>query len=112
MSAADGRTAWTLVGPAGREYTLQHRPRYTANDLLTLKLAVLQGIGMCVLPDYMCERELGEARLVEVLPGWAPRLGVIHAVFPLLRGMVPAVRRLLDFLGEHVRGEHLSAAAD
>jgi DNA-binding transcriptional LysR family regulator len=107
MSAADGRASWTLRGPGGRLHELQHRPVYAADDLLTLKYAVLAGLGMCVLPDYMCARELQDGRLVEALPGWSPPAGVIHAVFPSRRGMVPAVRRFLDHLGAHVRGEGL-----
>ena len=108
MSAGDGRASWALIGPGGREYELQHRPVYTADDLLTLKYAVLGGTGMCILPDYMCQRELRLGELEQVLPGWAPRPGVIHAVFPSRRGLVPAVRRFLDFLGEHVTGEGLN----
>jgi DNA-binding transcriptional LysR family regulator len=108
MSAADGRTSWLLIGPGGREYEFQHRPCYAADDLLTLRYAVLEGTGMCILPDYMCRRELRGGQLAQVLPGWAPRPGVIHAVFPSRRGLVPAVRRFLDFLGEHVTGEGLS----
>ena len=108
MSATDGKTAWKLIGPGGREYDFQHRPVYTADDLLTLKYAVVKGTGMSVLPDYMCRRELRLGQLEQVLPGWAPRPGVIHAVFPSRRGLLPAVRRFLDFLGEHVTGEGLS----
>jgi DNA-binding transcriptional LysR family regulator len=108
MSAADGRASWTLLGPGGREYDFQHRPGYTADDLLTLKCAVLQGTGMCILPDYMCRPELRQGQLEQLLPSWAPRPGVIHAVFPSRRGLVPAVRSFLDFLGEHVNGEGLS----
>lgn len=107
MSAADGRATWTLLGPGGRQFVLEHRPVYVADDLLTLKLAVAQGTGMCVLPDYMCARELQRGSLVQALPGWAPRVGLLHAVFPSRRGMVPAVRRFLDFLGEHVTSEGL-----
>lgn len=108
MSAADGRASWGLLGPGGREHEFQHRPCYTADDLLTLKYAVLKGTGMCILPDYMCRREMQQGQLEEVLSGWAPRTGVIHAVFPSRRGLVPAVRRFLDFLGEHVTGDGLS----
>ena len=108
MSAADGKATWRLVGPDGREHEFPHRPVYTANDMLTLKYAVLKDLGMCVLPDYMCRRELRLGELVQVLPGWAPRPGVVHAVFPSRRGLLPAVRRFLDFLGEHVTGEGLS----
>jgi DNA-binding transcriptional LysR family regulator len=105
MSAADGRATWQLRGPHDREFTLQHKPCLTADDLLTLRYFVLEGNGICVLPDYMCHRDIREGRLEEVLPGWAPPTAVIHAVFPSRRGLVPAVRRFLDFLGENVKGE-------
>jgi DNA-binding transcriptional LysR family regulator len=107
MSAADGRASWKLIGPKGREYEFVHRPAYTANDMLTLKIATLQGAGICLLPDYMCDEELADGRLALVLAGWAPPPSVVHAVFPSRRGMAPAVRRFLDFLGEHVSGERL-----
>lgn len=104
MSAADGRASWQLHGPGGKSFELQHQPVFTADDLLTLKFAVLQGTGMSVLPDYMCMEEMQRGELVPVLPGWAPPTGLVLAVFPSRRGMVPAVRRFLDFLGEHVLG--------
>jgi DNA-binding transcriptional LysR family regulator len=105
MSAVDGRATLTLQGPGGAVHNLVHKPRYVADDLLTLKYAALQGTGMCFMPDYMCRRELEQGRLVHVLPGWAPRRGIFHAVYPSRRGMVPAVRRFLDFLGEHASNE-------
>ena len=100
MSAVDGRVTWELVGPDGAAWSSHHRPRYVADDLLTLKFAVVGGIGACLLPDYMCSDELRAQTLVPVLPGWAPRPGIFHAVFPSRRGLIPAVRRFLDFLGE------------
>ena len=100
MSAVDGRVTWELVGPDGAAWSFHHRPRYVADDLLTLKFAVVGGIGACLLPDYMCSDELRAQTLVPVLPGWAPRPGIFHAVFPSRRGLIPAVRRFLDFLGE------------
>ncbi|ABM33115.1 LysR family transcriptional regulator [Paracidovorax citrulli] len=106
MSAPDGRTALRLVGPDGREEAVQLTPRYVADDLLTLKFAALAGTGMCWLPDYMCQAELGEGRLVRILPGWSTPRGVVHAVFPSRRGLAPAVRRFLDFLGETVPGHN------
>ncbi|WNO06351.1 LysR family transcriptional regulator [Rhodoferax mekongensis] len=105
MSAVDGRASLVLQGRAGATHTLVHQPRYVADDLLTLKFAALQGTGMCFLPDYMCQREIEQGRLVHVLPGWAPPRGIFHAVYPSRRGMVPAVRRFLDFLGEHTSNE-------
>ncbi|HZN46912.1 MAG TPA: LysR substrate-binding domain-containing protein [Ramlibacter sp.] len=107
MSAADGRASWHLLGPRGAEFELQHHPVYTADDLFTLKYAVLQGTGMSVLPDYLCSEELRRGELVPVLPGWGPRVGMVLAVFASRRGMVPAVRRLIDFLAANVVGERI-----
>ena len=107
MSSADGRATSHLHGPRRAEFELEHGPVYTADDLLSLKFAVLHGTGMCVLPDYLCSEELRRGELVPVLPGWAPPVAMVLAVFPSRRGMVPAVRRLLDFLGENVVDERL-----
>ena len=107
MSAAEGRASWHLHGPKGARFTLDHHPVYTADDLFTLKYAVLQGTGMCVLPDYLCTDELRRGELVPVLQGWEPPEARVLAVFPSRRGMVPAVRRFLDFLGENVSGERV-----
>ena len=98
MSAVDGRANWQLLGPQGASFAWHHQPRYVADDLYTLKLAVLQGTGICALPQYMCSEEIRSGTLVWVLPGWAPRPGIFHAVFPSRRGLVPAVRSFLDFL--------------
>lgn len=111
MNAPDGRASWTFLGPQGEVFELQHHPVYAADDLLTLKFAAVQGTGMSVLPDYMCRDEVRRGELVPVLPGWGPRTGLVLAVFPSRRGMVPAVRRFLDFLGENIVGERIVGAA-
>ncbi|WP_372659229.1 LysR family transcriptional regulator [Hydrogenophaga sp.] len=102
MSSTDGYANIHLTGPDGRQHTVQHRPRYVADDLLTLHFAARAGTGMCWLPSYMCEDDLREGRLVQLLPDWTHPRGVVHAVFASRRGLTPAVRSFLDFLGEHV----------
>jgi DNA-binding transcriptional LysR family regulator len=102
MSARNGHSRWRLVGPAGQAHVHVHQPRAVVDDLLSLKYLVMQGIGMCFMPDYMCESELKQGQLEKVLPAWGPPPGIFHAVFPSRRGMVPAVRSFLDFLAERV----------
>jgi len=116
MSTTDGRASIPLTDPDGKETVLQHTPRYVADDLLTLHVAALAGTGMCWLPSYMCEDDLRQGRLVRLLPDWQTPRGLVHAVFPSRRGLTPAVRCFLDFLGEHVpthsslRGSEAAAA--
>ena len=104
-SASEGRKTQPMQGPDGRTHHLTHTPRYVADDLLTLKYAILQGVGAGMLPDYMCRTELKSGELVEVLPGWEPPPAIVHAVFAPRRALVPAVRQLIDFLAAELHGD-------
>ena len=105
MSAVDGRAVWQFIGPDQLAHTVTHQPRLVADDLLTLKMAILGGTGVGLVPDYMCRDELVSGRLVAILPGWAPAPAILHAVYPSRRGLAPATRRFLDFMGEYVTGQ-------
>ena len=104
MSAFEGVAHWRLRSDTGAEVQLQPATRYVADDLMTLKLAVLGGAGLCYLPDYMCQPEIERGELVHVLPQWRFPTGIVHAVFSSRRGLTPAVRSFLDFLGEWMPG--------
>jgi DNA-binding transcriptional LysR family regulator len=108
MSATgEGRAEWRLEGPHGETCVHAHNPRYVADDLVTLQYGALGGVGASLLPDYMCRAEIEAGRLSRVLPGWGPSPVVAHMVFPARRALVPAVRRLIDFLVEHLQNEEL-----
>ncbi len=99
MSAMDGRTTVQLLGPEGAQFTWQHQPRYVADDLDTLLRAAQAGVGVVLLPGYLCRPALDAGQLVHLLPDWSPPVGIVHAVFASRRGLVPAVRAFLDHLG-------------
>lgn len=91
---------WQLQHQDGRYLKLAFQPRYTTTDMLALKTAALSGVGVVQLPLLMLQQELAEKRLLQLLPEWEPRREVIHLVFPSRRGMLPAIRALIDFLVE------------
>lgn len=104
MSAYEGVAHWRMRSDTGAEVQVQPPVRYMADDLMTLKLAAQGGAGICYLPDYMCRQELERGELVHVLPQWREPPAIVHAVFSSRRGLTPAVRSFLDFLGEYVPG--------
>ncbi|WP_295523452.1 LysR substrate-binding domain-containing protein, partial [uncultured Pseudacidovorax sp.] len=67
---------------------------------LTLRFAMEQGVGIGFLPDYLCREAVQSGALLKVVPDWQPPLGIVHAMFPPRRALVPAVRAVLDFLTE------------
>lgn len=94
------RHSWVLQHDDGREVVVPHQPRYVTSDMLALRAAAVAGVGIVQLPILMLTEEARQGTLVRVLPDWAPRREVIHLVFPSRRGMLPAVRALIDFLAE------------
>lgn len=93
---------WRLQGPEGALVDVGHAPRLVTDDRLALRLAALRGVGIVQLPTMMVWHDLKAGLLVDVLPQWTPKPGIVHAVFPSRRGLLPAVRELIDFLaGEY-----------
>lgn len=74
--------------------------RYVVDDFQCLEQACLAGMGVCAIPDYLCHSHIAQGHLRVILSPWRPAPSIVHAVFPSRRGMVPAVRALLDHLGE------------
>lgn len=91
------RHHWDLIGPQGQAHRQFHHPRLMTQDMSALLHATLKGVGIARLPGVVARPRLKTAELVEVLPGWQPLSGIIHAVFPTRRGMLPSVRAFLDF---------------
>ena len=95
--------AWALVGPDAAQARVPHSPRYITDDMTELRQAALKGVGVVQLPYMVVETELERGGLVDVLPQWKPKGGVVHAVFPSRRGLLPAVRLLIDYIATHIR---------
>jgi DNA-binding transcriptional LysR family regulator len=91
---------WELFGADGASALIRHTPRMVTDDLLALRHAALAGIGIAHLPSVVVRDEIAAGRLVELVPGWTPKCGIVHAIFPSRRGLLPSVRTLIDFLGE------------
>ncbi len=92
------RHEWRLDGPDGATAVIPHHPRLITEDMVALRFAALRGVGIAQFPTMVVGPDLENGALVEVLPAWAPRAGVVHAVLSSRRGLLPSVRALLDFL--------------
>ena len=100
LAPANRDHRWSLIGPGGERVEVGHQPRFVSSDLDALHRAAVAGVGVVQLPEIMIRRSLEEGHLVEVLPGFRPPSGLIHAVFASRRGLLPSVRGLVDLLAE------------
>ncbi len=91
---------WNLIGPDGAQAAIRHQPRLITRGMFALRTAAVAGVGVVQLPLMMVREQIQRGELVHVIRGWAPRREVIHAVFASRRGLLPAVRALVDFLAD------------
>lgn len=96
----DKEFVWDLHGPNDETYVERFTPRFITSDMTALQVAALAGVGVVQLPHLMVRKDLASGRLIHLLPGWAPRREVIHVVYPSRRGLLPAVRSLIEHLAE------------
>jgi DNA-binding transcriptional LysR family regulator len=100
---------WQLESTEGQTAAVPHHPRLATDDMAALRQAAIAGVGIVQLPTIMIWKDIDDGRLVHVLPDWRPRAGIVHAVFPSRRGLLPSVRALLDFLGRECAGQRQQA---
>jgi len=103
---------WTLHAADGRNAVIPHHPRLVTGDMDALRDAALAGVGVVQLPTLLIAEDVARGRLVHALPDWRPPAGIVHAVFPSRRGLLPSVRALLDFLAAGCAEQRRRVALD
>jgi DNA-binding transcriptional LysR family regulator len=84
----DGKLPWRLTGPGGRK-TVAIKGPLVSDDMLFLRDAAIQGMGIVHIPMEVCRAQLESGALVRVLPRYGAPGGGIFLVWPSQK-LVPA----------------------
>jgi len=98
----DGTHEWELIGPGDERVRVDIRPRLICGDFNVMLEAARRGIGVTLLPEFVCAPAVVSGELEVLLPEWSAPQGVMHFVYPSRRGLLPAVRAFIDFLAERL----------
>lgn len=82
------------------EQTFKLSPRLVVDDFSIVKQATIDGQGISVLPSYMCDEEISNGELINVLPEWGMIDIDIFALYPRHRAKIPKVKAFLEFTVE------------
>jgi LysR family transcriptional regulator, regulator for bpeEF and oprC len=96
-------------------------PKLTVDDPAVLHAATAAGLGIGLLPEFLCRQGLATGRLSAVLPEWAvPPAAALFALFPASLESDARAQQFVDFLAanivpalalpERARGRPASAA--
>jgi DNA-binding transcriptional LysR family regulator len=100
MTTAGDRYSWEFREKDGAPISVSHVPRLMTDSFDALRAACLAGVGLAYVPRFVVYADIQRGELERVLPEFGLGPGLAHVVFPSRRGMVPAVRALLDALVE------------
>lgn len=84
------------------EATVAVTPRLVVSELDMLRPAVLGGVGIALLPAYLCVDDLRAKRLERVLREWQAPSTPIHIVYPSTRHVSPTVKSFIDHVMEQM----------
>jgi DNA-binding transcriptional LysR family regulator len=102
MREHEGAQVWELLGANGEQVNVEVQARLITGDFVVLLESARRGLGVALLPEFVCAPAITRGELEVVLPDWSMPEGTMHFVYPSRRGMLPGVRALVDFLAERL----------
>lgn len=78
-------------------------PKLAVNDPAVLHAAMAAGLGIALLPEFLCHQGLATGRIESVLPEWTvPHAAALHAIYPASLEGDPRVQRFVEFLAANI----------
>jgi DNA-binding transcriptional LysR family regulator len=102
MNEDEARQRWELQDASGESRRIELKPRLSGFDFPMLMALARQGMGITMLPETLCAEAIRNGELEVVLPAWRLPQGIAHLVFASRRGLLPAVRAMIDYLAERM----------
>ncbi|MEQ8166997.1 MAG: LysR family transcriptional regulator [Alphaproteobacteria bacterium] len=89
---------WRLTGPDGQRHEVDVSGRFYVNNAAVVAQAVIQNVGIGMLPTYLSGYHVKEGRLRPVLPRYRTSEVDIYAVYPPNRHLSAKVRVYIDYM--------------
>src|SRR6267154_1432575 len=79
------------------------RPKLAVDDPAVLHAATAAGLGVGLLPEFLCRQGLATGRLKPVLSEWTvPPAAALYALYPAALESDPRVQQFVDFLAANI----------
>ncbi len=91
--------SWTLT-QGDQTYEIARPAKFSSNNIMAVHDAVLAGLGISVLTEFVVACDLHEGRLVRLLPEWSGTPVEMNAVYPARQNLPPRLSLFLDHLAK------------
>ncbi|PLZ00958.1 LysR family transcriptional regulator [Burkholderia sp. WAC0059] len=96
---------WQFDGSTKETETIEVSGQLSVNNGPALLQAVLSGIGIAMLPDYLVQESIDAGRLVRLLPGYDFPRAPLQLIYLPDRHMTPKLRSFIDFVTMRLDGK-------
>lgn len=90
-----GTQEWNLIN--GREkQTVKPQRQTVANDLNLIKTLTVSGLGISLLPTFLCYNEVKSGKLVRILKNWQTDVRPVHFIYPSQKFVTPKIKAFIE----------------
>lgn len=100
--ATSPRAEWQLYHAEGGSRRVQVQCRLRSNNLLVIKQAAIDGLGIALISEHACSEALAQGKLEVVMPDWHTAPAYISALYANKKGQSSALRAFLDYLSQAI----------
>jgi DNA-binding transcriptional LysR family regulator len=99
----DGPPVRLLLTRGAQREEVRVTPKLAVSDPAVLHAAAAAGLGIGLLPEFLCRQGLATGRLARVLEEWnLPAAAPLRAVYPEILGADPRVCHFVDFIAANI----------
>jgi len=99
----DGPELRLLLARGSQRAEVRFSPKLAVDDPAVLHAATAAGLGIGLLPEFLCRQGVATGRLKLVLADWSlPPAAPLRAVYPEILGADPRVQHFVDFIAANI----------
>ncbi|MGH8261472.1 MAG: LysR family transcriptional regulator [Steroidobacteraceae bacterium] len=103
MPEGDGSDIRLLLTRGTQRAEVRLTPKLAVSDPAVLHAAAAAGLGIGLLPEFLCRQGIATGRLTLVLPEWRlPAAAPLRAIYPELLSEDPRVVHFVDFIAANI----------
>ncbi|MGE3609498.1 MAG: LysR family transcriptional regulator [Bacteriovoracaceae bacterium] len=86
---------WTLVSQKEKQI-VKINPIFSINDLNLIKSLTISGLGISLLPTFICMPEVKSGKLIRILDKWKTEPRPVHFVYPSQKFVSPKTKAFIE----------------
>lgn len=96
-----GAESWRLVS-SQETIDVKISGSLLVNDLQVVRTLVSEGLGVALLPNYFCKKEVSEGKLIRLLPKWKASQVPVHFIYPGQKFATPKLTQFIKLCSEQI----------